>query len=162
MGHARQADSALIAHSVLALALLAAVAVHGDRRIVDRVSVGDIDSEVSHAYGGDGVTTGTADGRAFRQTRGWIRYALTVFDDTEVTIAATFLGSPDTTRTFDVIVENHVVATHTFRSADVDTVEFRVPFAITEGRANVLVVLRAINGSTPRLIELRSVQDHNE
>lgn len=124
--------------------------------------MGDVTSEESHAFAGDGVTAGTADGRAFKQSTRWMRSALTVFDDTEVTIAATFLGSPDTTRTFDVIVENHVVTTYTYRSAQLSTVEFRVPLAITSGKANVLIVLRAINGSTPRLVELRSVQDHNE
>ncbi len=149
-------------HLLLALSVMTTIATPADRRIVDRVIIGDVVSEESHGYAGGGVTVGTADGRTYRQARGWMRYALTVFDDTEVTLAASFLASGDTARTFDVIVENHLVASHTYRSAETSTVEFRVPFAITRGRTNLLVVLRATDGSTPRLTELRSVQDHNE
>lgn len=149
-------------HPLLVLSLVATIVSQGDRRIVDRVIVGDTASEVSHAYAGDGVTTGSADGQAFRQARGWMRYALTVFDDTEVTVAATFLGSAGTTGAFDVIVENHVVTTCTFRSTEKTTVEFRVPLSVTYGKTSIIVVLRAADGSTPRLVELRSVQDHNE
>jgi hypothetical protein len=133
-----------------------------DRRIVDRVIAGDHQSEGAHAYAGDGVSTGVSGGRSFREATGWMRYALTVFDDTEVTIACAFLGDGGTARTFDVIVEGQVVATHTFKSADAKTVDFRVPIEITRGRTNILVMLRATNGSTPALVELRSVQDHNE
>jgi hypothetical protein len=133
-----------------------------DRRIVDRVTVGDPQSEQAHAYAGEGVSIGTSDGRSFRETTGWIRYGLSVFDDTEVTIACAFLGDTGPARTFDVIVEGQVVASQTFKSGAAKTVEFRVPMAITRGRTNIMVVLRAKNGSTPPLVELRSVQDHNE
>ena len=135
---------------------------HGDRRVVDRVVIGDVRMEHDHAYAGDGVTAGVADGRAFRQARGWMRYALTVFDDTEVTVACTFLGSGSGPQMVDVLVENHVVASYIFRAVETTTVEFRVPLEITKGRTNILVVLRATNGPTPSLVELRSVQDHNE
>lgn len=129
---------------------------------MDRITVGDVRSEVEHAYAGEGVTTGVAAGRAFRQTRGWMRFALTVFDDTEVTIACTFAGTGDVPQVFDLIVENQVVASYTFHSADAAVVELRVPLALTKGRTNILVVLRATNGPTPALLELRTVQDHNE
>ena len=128
---------------------------------MDRITVGDIRSEQDHAYAGEDVTVGAAGGRAFRQARAWMRYALTVFDDTEVTVVCTFLGS-DAPRTFDLIVENHAVTSYTFRSTETTTVEFRVPLELTKGRTNILVMLRATNGSTPALLELRTVQDHNE
>lgn len=145
----------------LYVSLIAAIAAPTDRRVVDRITVGDTQSEEAHAYAGAEVTDGVARGLAFRVTRGWMRYALAVFDDTEVTIACTFLGSA-AARTFDLVVENQVVASHTFRSAKRTTVEFRVPIGITKGRTNIIVMLRATNGSTPALVELRSVQDHNE
>ncbi|MEP6999428.1 MAG: DUF6805 domain-containing protein [bacterium] len=146
---------------LLIVSLGATTAARPDRRIVDRVIVGDVRSEQEHAYAGENVTTGATQGRTFRQARSWMRYALTVFDDTEVTVGCTFLGS-NTPQTFDLIVENRVVSTHAFRSTETRTVEFRVPLELTRGRTNIIVMLRATNGSTPALLELRSVQDHNE
>ena len=140
---------------------MATVAARPDRRIVDRITVGDIRSEQAHAYAGDGVTDGVAEGHAFREARGWMRYALTVFDDTEVTVACTFAPS-DAARTFDLVVENQTVATYTFREAERKTVEFRIPIETTRGHTSILVMLRATRGATPALVELRTVQDHNE
>ncbi|MES2179003.1 MAG: DUF6805 domain-containing protein [Gemmatimonadota bacterium] len=153
-----------MSRGILLIACLGAtVAARPDRRIVDRIIIGDARSEQEHSYAGDDVTSGIANGVAFRQARGWIRYALTVFDDTEVTIACKFLGNAATPQVFDVIVENQIVASHTFRSAEPATLEFRIPLAFTRGHTNIMVMLRATNGSTtPALYELRSVQDHNE
>src|SRR4051812_8838641 len=48
--------------------LLATIAARPDRRIVDRVTIGDPRSEQEHAAA---------------RGKGWVRYALNVFDDTE-------------------------------------------------------------------------------
>lgn len=146
---------------LLVLGLGATIAARPDRRIVDRITVGDVRSERDHAYAGADVTSGVAGDRAFRQAGGWLRYALTVFDDTEVTVALTFLGS-DAPRTFDLLVENQLVSSYTFRSGVSATVELRVPLELTKGHTNILVMLRATNGPTPALLELRTIQDHNE
>ena len=135
---------------------------HHDRRVVDLVAAGRPESEAEHGYAGHDDSTGTADGRAYRQARGWMRYAVTTFDDTEVTIACTFLGSAS--GSFDLIVEDSVIAT---KRVDVTTgtptiVELLVPFAVTKGKTSIAVMLRAHNGPTPRLHELRTIQDHNE
>ena len=153
------------ARAILSMLLLATtLAGRHDRRVVDRIQIGDARSELDHAYEGKDVTSGVSGGRTFRQTRGWIRYALNVFDDNEVTVACTFLGNDNSARTFDLIVENHVVTTYTLRaySDAATTVEFRVPFDITKGRTNILVTIRAAKGPTPALLELRTLQDHLE
>lgn len=146
---------------LLVACLGATVAARPDRRIVDLVSIGDARSEQAHAYEGADVVVGTSDGRSFRETRGWMRYALTVFDDTEVTISCTFVGV-DAPRLFELIVENRVVSVHMFHSAKTATIDLRVPLELTKGHTNILVMLRAKDGPTPALVELRSVQDHNE
>ena len=142
----------------IGLLLIASLSTTVDRRVVDRITIGDARSEQEHAYAGEDVSSSIAGGR---QTRAWMRYARTVFDDTEVTVACTFAGS-DGQHTFELVVENQLVTTSTFRSRESQTVEFRVPLALTKGQTNILVMLRAINGSTPALLELRSIQDHNE
>ncbi|MDQ6611018.1 MAG: hypothetical protein M3Y64_01185, partial [Gemmatimonadota bacterium] len=61
-------------------------------------------------------------------------------------------------------VEDSVIATRTLtlhNKAPV-IVEVAVPFAITKGRTNIAVIVRAHGGTTPALGEVRTIQDHNE
>jgi ATP adenylyltransferase/5',5'''-P-1,P-4-tetraphosphate phosphorylase II len=93
-----------------------------------------------------------------------MRYALTTYDDTEVTVACTFVGNDSVPRSYDVVVEDSLIATRTFKSqtAVPTVVEITVPFALTKGKTNIAVVIRARGGPTPALHKLRSIQDHNE
>ena len=150
---------------VLLLACLAATPVTRlDRRVVDVVTAGDARSEREHAFAAEGATTGVTGGRTFRQTGAWMRYALNVFDDTEVTVACTLLGADGVPLAFELVVEGQVVATRTLTSASAtpSIVEVRVPFVITRGRTNILVTIRATHGLTPALLEMRTIQDHLE
>ena len=133
-----------------------------DRRVVDTVTVGDPASDALHGYAGHDDHVRMVDGHPARVARGWMRYALTTFDDTDVTIACTFVG-PDSGR-FDLVVEDSLIATrHVAAGAGVPiVVEMLVPFAVTKGKATVAVELRGRDGSTPPLRELRTIQDHNE
>jgi len=117
-------------------------------------------SETSHGYTGHDAISGIADGKSYRETRGWIRYARTTFDDTEVTLVWTFAPSAEdgakVEREYDVVVEDSVIATKTFSaSSAVAVVETVVPFALTKGRTSMAVMLRAHGRSTPQLREVR-------
>ncbi|MBL0939403.1 MAG: hypothetical protein IBJ03_10930 [Gemmatimonadaceae bacterium] len=135
-----------------------------DRRIVDTVIAGDAESEFAHGYAGHDDSAGIRNDTTFRLARGWMRYAMTTFDDTEVTIACVFTGSRDSTRHFDLIVEDSVVARATLAPTDsaTRTLELRVPFDVTKGRTSIAVVLRGREGPTPALRKLSIVQDHHE
>ncbi len=133
-----------------------------DRRVVDVVEAGVAHSENDHGYAAHDDTSGTANGQSFRQARGWIRYALTTFDDTDVTIACTFLST--TSGNYDLVVEDRLIASKRFdATTDEPTiVEILVPFAVTKGKSSIAIMLRARGGLTPRLHQLRTIQDHNE
>lgn len=143
-----------------------------DRRVVDVVQAGDAQSEANHGYAGHDATSGVVRGRPFRVARGWMRYALATFDDTEVTLECTFgdegRATGNAPRRYDVIVEDSVIATRTYvavaPSADsaASRVEIRVPFALTKGRTHIAVTIRGHDGPTPVLHVLRVLQDHNE
>ena len=139
-----------------------------DRRVVDTVVAGNPASESLHGYVGHDAVSGIADGTSYREARGWMRYALTTFDDTEVTLAWTFAPSvgegASLSREYEVVVEDTVVATRLNNSgaSNVAVVEIVVPFALTKGRTNIAVMLRARGGPTPALREVRVIQDHNE
>ena len=138
-----------------------------DRRVVDTVVAGNALSETAHGYAGHDAMSGIADGKSYREARGWMRYALTTFDDTEVTLVWTLAPSAgdgaNMAREYDVVVEDSMIATKTFSaSAGVAVVETVVPFALTKGRTHIAVMLRAHGSATPRLREVRVIQDHNE
>ncbi|MES2521814.1 MAG: DUF6805 domain-containing protein [Gemmatimonadota bacterium] len=135
-----------------------------DRRVVDLVLAGDVGSEATHGYAGHDARSGLAAGKPFRQTAGWMHYAMTTFDDTPVTLALTFVGVESQRRRYYIVVEDSVIASREF-SAPADSsvvVEISVPFSITKGRSNIAVVIRARSGVTPALREMRTVQDHHE
>jgi hypothetical protein len=137
-----------------------------DRRVVDVVDVGNALSEAAHGYDGSEVIPGVIDGQSYRQTRGWMHFAMKTFDDTPVTIACTFLaGREDAAeRSFDLVVEDSVVATRVLAVASVAPlrVEIPVPFSLTKGKTHIALFVRARGGLTPPLHQLRTVQDHYE
>jgi len=144
--------------------MMSSGASHTDRRIVDTVKAGDHESELNHGYAGHDALAGVANDTTFRQARGWMRYAVTTFDDTEVTVACTFGGSGNVPLNYDVVVEDSLIASRTFSSpsAASSVVEITVPFSLTKGKTNIAVMIRARGGLTPALRELRIIQDHYE
>ena len=155
--------------AVVALAAcLISAAAQRDRRVVDVVVVGNEQSEARHGYDGLDAVRSVANGETFRQSREWMHFTMTTFDDTEVTIACTMVrasgNTDDVPRTFDLVVEDSVVATRTSAvpSTAPVTVEVHVPFALTKGKTNIVVVIRARGGPTPAFRELRTIQDHYE
>ncbi len=151
--------------------LLTTAAVPGanhDRRIVDTVIVGDPSSEGTHGYDGAGATRGIIDGRTFRRTDGWMHFVLTTFDDTDVTLALTFLDTAGSTAeprsTYDVVVEDSLLVPSARRETNgaASVVEVDVPFRLTRGKTGIVVFIRARGGFTPPLHALRIIQDHHE
>lgn len=156
----------LLRSLVLAVSLSGALswfATPPDRRIVDTVIAGDAESEAAHGYAGHDDRAAVANDTAFREARGWMRYAMTTFDDTEVTIALAFGGGHADARQYDIVVEDSLVAMRTLAAhAAASVVEIRVPFTVTKGRTNIAVTLRGRSGPTPALRMLRILQDHHE
>ncbi len=149
---------------VLLAGLSIAVAPAQGPRVVDLVKVGDRASEQEHEYAGDGVADGIIDGKPYRQTRGSLSFALNVYDDSEVVVRCTFRGTEGRTLAFDLLVEGRHVATHTFKTplAAPSSVEFRIPAGVTRNLTRIFVTLRAVDGLTPGLMEMRTVQEHFE
>jgi hypothetical protein len=149
---------------MLAACVLSTAGSRIDRRVVDVAEAGNAESEATHGYAGHDAFTGVAGGKPYRQARGWMHYALTTFDDTEVTVAFDFLAVDSMPRRYDVVVEDSLIATRTFSSTASTpvAVELTVPFSITKGKTNIAVTVRARGGLTPALHALRTIQDHNE
>ena len=150
--------------SAFALCLTVPHSTVRDRRVVDVALVGDARSESAHGFAGHDVVAGMLDGKSHRQTSGWMHFSMTTFEDTEVTVALTFVGIDTVSRRYDIVVEDSLLATRTLSAplsgqAAVDVI---VPFSLTKGKANIAVVIRARDGLTPALRQVRTIQDHYE
>lgn len=140
-----------------------------DRRIVDRVVAGDAASEAAHGYAGFDSVAGTDGMGSYRASNGWMHYAMTTFEDTEVTLSLIFT-TDSLQRSFDTFVEGSLVATTALEATDTNSlgstnavpVDILVPLHLTAGKSGVAVLIRARGNVTPRLREMRIVQDHNE
>ena len=134
------------------------------RRVVDVVTVGGAQSEREHEFSGERVSTGSAEGRAYREALGWQRYVLTVYEDSDVTLVCTFRGTNGDPRRYVLEVEGTAVPVSPFLSASLAPVdvEVRVPAALSRRRTAIAVTIRAVDGPTPALIQLRTVQEHLE
>lgn len=134
------------------------------RRVVDAVTVGDPRSERAHEYAGEDATAGGTGATRFVQARGWLRYSLATYDDAEVTVRCTFRGSEGQRLPFELLVEGRSILTHTFVSASTAaaTVDLAVPLSVTRGKTVISVMIRAVNGPTPGLINLQTIQEHLE
>ena len=142
----------------------AAAPVGQGRRVVDLVEPGDARSARDHEAAGEGITEGTAAGRAFRQATGWLRYTLRTYDDTEVTVACLCRGTEGRRVTFELLVDGQAAGTHVLESPSAQPVlkEWRLPEPLTQGKTKIAVTLRGVGGPTPGVIELRTVQEHLE
>ena len=87
-----------------------------------------------------------------------------MYEDSEVTLGCTFRGTEGHSLVFDLLVEGRKVLTHTLvtPSAAPTSLEFRLPRSLTRNLTAISVTLRGVDGPTPGLIELRTVQEHLE
>lgn len=134
------------------------------RWVVDLVRSGDATSERDHEAAGEGISEGMVAGRAFRQASGWLRYTLRTFDDTEVSVACLCGGTEGRRLRFEIDIDGQSAGAHTLESPAAEPVmkEYRIPDRLTHGKSKITVTLRGIGGPTPRVIELRTVQEHLE
>ena len=120
-------------------------------RIVDRVDIGNGESEKSHNLQGSGTRSGQHQGRAWRDAGagGWFSYALKVLPDRAMTLQCTYWGG-DIGRTFDVLVDEQKTATVKLNNnvpGEFFEVEYELPPTSTRGKKKVTVKLQGHPGS---------------
>ncbi|MFO1491418.1 MAG: DUF6805 domain-containing protein, partial [Kiritimatiellia bacterium] len=76
---------------------------------LDSIAVGEQQPEVEHDLKGEGMATGTHNGRRWRHGA-WIQYALDPRGAREAVLAVTYFGG-DNGREFDILVNDRVIAT---------------------------------------------------
>jgi len=131
-------------------------------RTIDRVTVGNDQSERDHAFKGKNSTAGNFEGRRWREARdGWFAYDLKVTPDKPVILVCTYRGSEGRSRMFDVLVNGEKVATQTLENHPVELFDFEYPLPerLTRGKDRITVRFQAHADATAgSVFDLRTVQ----
>jgi hypothetical protein len=134
-------------------------------RVVDSVIAGQARDETEHHVAGSGTTSGTADGKTWRSATGWFSYSLKIYDDSPLTVVCLLADGDGTADGFELLLDGEKTGRVERQPARTkgSTVEMRIPFNDTKGKTSVVVKIVALPGSkTPRVLEIRTVQEHLE
>jgi hypothetical protein len=118
-----------------------------EKRLVDRVVVGEAESEKGHNLQAEKSESGELRGERYREAfaGGWFSYELKVLPDKPIVLLGTYWGS-DTGRTFDILVEGTKIATQTVNvnfPGDFFDVEYKIPPELTRGKEKITVRYQA-------------------
>ena len=122
-----------------------------EARIVDRVKVGDADSERAHNLQGERMGDGPyqANHHWRHAPDGWFSWDLKVLGDQPMTLYCEYWGSDVPPRTFDILVDGTKIATQRLQmnrpNVFYDEV-YRIPEESTKGKAKVTVRFQAQPG----------------
>ncbi len=137
-----------------------------EARTIDRVRVGEADSENEHHLTADQSHTGGADEpfTHWRNSTAGFSYALQVLPDRPVSLRCAYWGS-DSGRTFDILVDGKVIATETLTGKNPGEylyVTYPIPPELTQGKDQVTVRFQAQTGKIAGgLFDLRVLRGSN-
>jgi hypothetical protein len=117
-------------------------------RTVDRVVIGDPQSEAAHKLAGQTTNSGSFHGRAWRDAHngGWFSFVLQVPDGQPAELVCSYWGSDRGGRKFDILADGQCLATQELnnnRPGEFFDVVYPLPPELTKGKTNVTVRLQA-------------------
>lgn len=122
-----------------------------EARTVDRVAPGNTAQEKAHNLEGENTADGAFSGRHWRHAAdGWWSWDMNVLGDAPMTLCCTYWGSDIGKRTFDIVVDDNVIATQTLnmdKPGEFFDVEYPLPEEATRGKESVTVKFRAHEGN---------------
>jgi hypothetical protein len=131
-------------------------------RTIDRVRIGENQSESEHGLKSENSTARNYDGRGWREARnGWFSYELKVAPDKPVILVCTYRGSEGGDRMFDVYVNGEKIAYEALEDHPVELfdVEYALPSQLTRGKDRVTVKFQArIDATAGGVFDVRVVQ----
>jgi len=124
-----------------------------EARFVDRVRVGDPESERAHNLQGERMGDGPFQrGHHWRHApEGWFSWDLKVLPDRPMTLVCEYWGSDVPPRTFDIRIDEQPLATQALdrnRPNEFFEVEYAIPPELTRGKDKVTVRFQAHPGNT--------------
>jgi hypothetical protein len=122
-----------------------------DRRTVDRVVIGNAESEKRHELEGTRTGAGVFRGMLWRHAgNGWFSYKLRVKPDAKNVLLCTYWGSDTGNRRFGILVDDREIAHQTLNREKPEKffdIEYPIPEELTRGKERVTVRLQSDAGA---------------
>jgi hypothetical protein len=130
---------------------------------VDKVVTGDRASESAHHLKGEHLATGPGPGKRWRHAEnGWFSHELKVDPERPLALVCTYWGPDRGSRTFDVLVDGHKIATQSLKGDHPEAffdVRHDLPPDLTQGRSTITVRFQSHpNNIAGGLFGLRLIQ----
>ena len=114
---------------------------------IDCIHIADRVSELNHALKGNNMATGTMMGQPWRHAidGGFVRYTMRVAHDGPTSLVCTYWGSDGDKRTFDILVDDTLIATESLRGehpGEFTFCSYEIPEAQTTERTDVAVTFK--------------------
>lgn len=124
-----------------------------EKRTVDIMHLGEMQPERDHSLQGDNTFTGEAFGRKWRDARegGWFAFDMAVNDEAPLELVCTYWGSDAGNRVFDILIDDHVIATQTLENNQPDEffeVAYPIPADMLKEKSKIRVKFQAHPGKT--------------
>jgi hypothetical protein len=123
-----------------------------DRRTVDRVVIGNEQSEQRHKMQGNKTVAGVFRNMLWRHAHnGWFSYELAVKPEAENSLLCTYWGSGSGNRRFRILVDNQEIGHQTLSRNQPEEFfdeEYAIPEELTRGKSKVTVKVQADEGAT--------------
>ena len=123
-----------------------------DARTVDEYRPGEQQSEVDHGQKGEKTSAHEWQYRKLRHAEdgGWFSFNMKVAPDGPVELVCTFWGGEIGNRTFDILVDGHLIATQTLhqdRPGEFFDKTYAIPAELTRGKRSIEVRFKAHPGN---------------
>ena len=123
-----------------------------EARTVDLFAIGEMQPERDHNVQGEKTSAGEYNGRKFRHAwdGGWFSFDVNLPDQGAADLIATYWGSEEGARTFDVLIEGRKLATqklHQDRPGKFWDRVYPLPKAVTKGKDIAAIVFKAHQGN---------------
>jgi uncharacterized protein len=123
---------------------------------VDRVLVGNVQSEKEHNFQAYLSSRGESGGRSWVRSPFWFRYDMNVLPDSETTLLCTFSGEEKDV-TFDILIDGIPMKESTLQTAKAGepvAARYDIPLELLKGKKRVAIMFRGkTNRPTPGLFE---------
>lgn len=114
---------------------------------VDVLYIGQMQPERDHNLTGEGTGTGQFNGRKWRHAyNGFFEFDMKVLPDKPTDLQCTYWGSERGTRTFDILVDNKIIATQKLdnnKPQQFFDVKYQIPTELTKGKQKVKIRLQS-------------------
>jgi hypothetical protein len=124
--------------------------------VVDRVVVGNMQSEKEHNFQAYRSSRGESGGRRWVRSPLWFRYDMNVLPDSQMTLLCTYTGDAKD-QSFDILIDGLPMKEETLQAAkpgEPTAMSYDIPFDLLKGKRRVAIMFRGKNNrSTPGLFE---------